>query len=65
MHVGTRWESAISMSCPNDLLFDNRIKACNYAHLVKCLEDRYLDYADNINYFKWVFADFIQVGILL
>ena len=33
---GTPYESIISFTCPNSLLFDTKIKACNYMHSVNC-----------------------------
>ena len=33
---GTPHESVISFTCPNSLLFDTKIKACNYMHSVNC-----------------------------
>lgn len=58
-HVGTRWENVVSMSCPARLLFDNRVKSCNYEQLVDCFANKHLDYLDNIDNFRDVMGDFI------
>ncbi|CAF0926589.1 unnamed protein product, partial [Brachionus calyciflorus] len=60
VHVGTRWENVVSMSCPASLLFDNRVKSCNYANLVNCYANSYLDFMDNIDNYRNMLADFIQ-----
>lgn len=58
-HVGTRWENVVSLSCPAKLLFDNRVKSCNYAQLVDCYANKHIDYLDNIENFRDMLGDFI------
>lgn len=60
-HVGTRWENAMSMSCPHNLLFDNRLKTCNYAHRVNCYANSFIDFEDSMDSYKDKLAILIQV----